>query len=101
MNFVHVMCDLFLVWCEARTLTGLCVELGRALNADVVGLVLAHVRCISLEEALCRTQVRAVVCGYGGLCDPVFPTPDPEQLRYYLSQALVPERQIVIESRSA
>ena len=63
---------------------------------ELIVVVLAQLRCVSLEEALMRTGMRVAICGYGNLCDPVFPTPDPTKKHYYLSRAL--DRQIVVEA---
>ena len=98
MSFVNVARGLFMVWNEPRTLVGLCLELRRTLSDDLIVVLLTQLRCMSLEEALMRTDMRVVVCGYGNLCDPVFPTPDRTQTHYYLSRAL--ERQIVVDARS-
>ena len=98
MNIVHVARELFMVWGEPRTLVGLCLEFRRTLSDDLILAVLAQLRSMSLEEALMRTDMRVVVCGYVNLCEPVFPTPDRTQTHYYLSRAL--ERQIVVDARS-
>jgi hypothetical protein len=98
MSFVDVARELFMVWSEPRTLLGLCLEFRRTLSDDLIVLLLAQLRSMSLEETLMRTDMHVVVCGYGNLCEPVFPTPDPTQTRYYMSRAL--ERQIVVEARS-
>jgi len=81
----HYAHNLFNVWCEPCTLIGLCIEMGRTLNADVVDRVLAQLRCMSMEEALMRTNLRAYVYGIGPRA--VFPAPDPFKKRYYLSDA--------------
>ena len=98
MNFVHVARDLLMVWSEPRTLVGLCLEFRSTLSDDLIVAVLAQLRCVSLEETLMRTDTHVAISGYGNLCDPVFPTPDPANTHYYLSRAL--ERQIVVEARS-
>ena len=98
MNFVHVARELLMIWSEPLTLVGLCLKFRRTLLDEFIVLVLAQLRCVSLEEALMRTGMRVAICGYGNLCDPVFPTPDPTKKHYYLSRAL--ERHIVVEARS-
>ena len=98
MNFVHVARELLMIWSEPRTLLGLCLKFRRTLLDELIVVVLAQLRCVSLEEALMRTGMRVAICGYGNLCDPVFPTPDPTKKHYYLSRAL--ERHIVVEARS-
>ncbi len=60
MSFVHVARELFMVWSEPRTLVGLCLELRHTLSDDLIFTVLAQLRCMSLEEALMRTDTTLI-----------------------------------------
>ena len=98
MNFVQAASELLMLWSEPHTLVGLCLELRRTLLDELVVLVLAQLRSMSLEEALLKTSRRVNITGFDNLCDPVFPTPDPTQTHYYLARGF--EREIVVLARS-
>jgi hypothetical protein len=90
--------ELLLLWNEPNVLVGLCLEFRRTLPDDVVAVLLARLRSMSLEEVLLQMNMSVCIAGYDNLCEPVFPTPDPTDTHYYLSRGF--EQPIVVLARS-
>ena len=90
--------ELLLLWNEPNVLVGLCLEFRRTLPDEVVVLLLARLRSMSLQEALLQLNMSVRIAGYDNLCEPVFPTPDPADTHFYLERGF--EQPIVVLARS-